>query len=606
MHMGTVNSGSVRAAPLPLLTVGLSHEKDVVTARQRARQLARLLGFDAQDQIRLATATSEIARNAIQYAGCGRIEFAVQVDGSPCFFLVDVSDSGPGIANLEEILDGRYQSRTGLGIGLVGTRRIMDRFSMESTPGEGTRVIFAKVLPLAKLNRGDVARIIDDLARESPKDAEEELRHQNKESLATLELLRRSQLEVHRVQEQIKHLNQELEATNRGVVALYAELDQRAEALRSANEIKTLFLSHMSHEFRTPLNSILGLTKLLLRRADGDLTPDQEKQVGFVRRAAEELFDMVSDLLDLAKVEAGKVDVKYAVVNVEEFFGVLRGLLRPINTAPAVNLVIEDIPPSLLIRTDEGKLAQILRNLVANALKFTEQGEVRVAVESRGEQVIFRVADSGIGIAPQDQARIFEEFTQVDGPVQRKLRGTGLGLPLSRKLAELLGGTLTVQSTVGSGSTFTLTLPPGIAPPAESPVEPGHSAAETILVIDDVDRDRYLVRQMFRETNFRIIEAADGPEGTERARFEQPRLIILDLAMPGISGFDVLKELKADPVTQSIPVVVHTSLVLNASDRERLGGRQALILPKGDIGQERGLELCMQILKGIDVSSSLG
>lgn len=590
-----------------LLTVSLTRETDVVTARQRARQLARLLGFDAQDQIRLATATSEIARNVIQYARSGRVEFGIGPAGPGTLqnaFVVTVSDAGPGIRNLQDILDGNYASKSGLGVGLTGTRRMMDHFTMESAVGEGTRVTFAKELPAAKLTASEIGRITEELARDLPKGPEEELRQQNREALATIEMLRRSETELRRVQDELLHLNQELEATNRGVVALYAELDQRAEALRAANEIKTHFLSHMSHEFRTPLNSILALTTLLTRRTDGDLTPDQDKQVGYIRTAAEELFEMVNDLLDLAKVEAGKLEMKYSEVRIGRVMDALRGLLRPLSTSDRVNLVFDDVDPSLRLTTDEGKLAQILRNLISNALKFTEAGEVRISADCGEGSIFLRVADTGIGIAPVNQTRIFEEFAQIDNPLQRKVRGTGLGLPLSRKLAELLGGTLKVESTLGVGSTFTLTLPYQVAclgatvPAAEILPPP----VESVLIIDDSERDRYLVRQIFRGAPFRIIEAANGSEGTERARFERPALIILDIVMPGMTGFDVLDELKSDPQTSSIPVVIHSSVALNDHDRARLDNRQAAILPKGAVGQEQGLKLFLDIMKGRNVS----
>ncbi len=236
-------------------------------------------------------------------------------------------------------------------------------------------------------------------------------------------------------------LNRELEDTNRGVVALYAELDERADHLRRADEVKTRFLSNMTHEFRTPLNSIQALTRLLLDRVDGELTTEQERQVHFIRKAAESLSELVNDLLDLAKVAAGKVVVRPAEFEVSDLFGALRGMLRPLLLGASVNLVFEEpetLPP---LRTDEAKVSQILRNFISNAPKFTERGEVRVSarLEPGGASVLFSVADTGIGIAPEDQATLFQEFAQIENPLQRKVKGTGLGLPLSKKLAELLG-----------------------------------------------------------------------------------------------------------------------------------------------------------------------
>ena len=267
--------------------------------------------------------------------------------------------------------------------------------------------------------------------------------------------------ELRQRQEELTRLNRELEDTNRGVVALYAELDERADHLRRADEVKTRFLSNMTHEFRTPLNSILALTRLLLDHVDGELSPEQERQVYFIRKSAENLSELVNDLLDLAKVEAGKIVVRPAEFEVRNLFGALRGMLRPLLLNTSVNLVFDEpegIPP---LNTDEGKVSQILRNFISNALKFTEQGEVRVSAKLSpdGRSVVFSVTDTGIGIAPEHQDIIFQEFTQLENAVQRKVRGTGLGLPLSKKLAELLGGSVSVASELGLGSTFSATHP---------------------------------------------------------------------------------------------------------------------------------------------------
>ena len=228
--------------------------------------------------------------------------------------------------------------------------------------------------------------------------------------------------EIRRREEESQQLNQELGDTNRGVVALYAELDGRAEQLRQASELKTRFLSNMSHEFRTPLNSVLALSRLLLDRIDGELTSEQERQVGYIRRSAESLLELVNDMLDLAKVEAGKAEVKPVRFAVTSLFGALRGALKPLLTSASVDLLFEplqDLPP---LYTDEAKVAQILRNLVSNALKFTEQGEVRVTARLSEDttSVIFAVRDTGIGIAPEHHERIFEEFSQVDTKTARR------------------------------------------------------------------------------------------------------------------------------------------------------------------------------------------
>ena len=278
-------------------------------------------------------------------------------------------------------------------------------------------------------------------------------------------------------QEELEDLNDKLAGANLRVMNLYGELSETARRLQHASEMKTRFLSNMSHEFRGPLNSIFALTSLLLSRADGDLSGEQEKQVGYIRKAADSLLDLVNDLLDLGKIEAGKVEVRVGQFSAADLFTSLHGMLPAPLIAPDVQLVFEkpaEIPELL---TDEAKISQILRNLIHNALKFTELGEVRVAVgyDQENDCVTFSVTDTGIGIAAEDQERIFDEFTQLEHPVQSKVKGSGLGLPLCRKLAALLGGSIDLQSAPGRGAKFSLRVPRRYLPPFE---QRGDAAAD--------------------------------------------------------------------------------------------------------------------------------
>jgi signal transduction histidine kinase len=257
-----------------------------------------------------------------------------------------------------------------------------------------------------------------------------------------------------------RELRTELEETNRGVLALYAELDAQAEQLRQATDLKSRFLAYMSHEFRTPINSLRSLTRLLLDRVDGPLTGEQERQVAFIQQNATEFAEMVDDLLDLAKVEAGRVEISPAWFEMVDLFSALRGMFKPVLTNPAVSLVFEEPQDIPKLYTDDRKLSQILRNFISNALKFTPKGEVRVSARLEGDgKVTFSVADSGIGIAAEFHQTLFEDFSQVQSPLQRRLRGTGLGLSLSKKLAHLLGGSVSLQSEPGKGSVFSVTIP---------------------------------------------------------------------------------------------------------------------------------------------------
>lgn len=259
---------------------------------------------------------------------------------------------------------------------------------------------------------------------------------------------------------ELEALRAELEETNRGVVALYGELDAQAERLREATELKSRFLAYMSHEFRTPINAIRSIARLLTDRLDGPLTPEQERQVIFIQDTATEFAAMVDDLLDLARVEAGRVDISPAWFEMVDLFTALRGMFKPILTNPDVLLVFEEPQDIPKLYTDHHKLSQILRNFISNALKFTPHGEVRVrARRTDDDMVTFAVSDTGIGIAPEHHRAVFHDFAQLDSPIQKRLRGTGLGLSLSKRLAQLLGGSVGLESELGKGSTFRVTIP---------------------------------------------------------------------------------------------------------------------------------------------------
>lgn len=680
-----------------LFALEIHYQQDVVQARQRTRDLTCALDFDTQDQVRLATAVSEIARNAFQYAKGGRVEFYLEREQGT--FLIKIQDRGGGIPHLADVLAGSYTSHTGMGLGILGARRLMDFFEIESSE-QGTTVVMSKRLSkrTPTFTDSQLQQIRETVIGRSPQNPYEEIQRQNQELL-------RAMAELRKREEELTHLNRELEDTNRGVIALYAELDEKASSLQQANELKTRFLSNMSHEFRTPINSILSLSRMLLARMDGNLTTEQEKQVTFIQKAASGLSELINDLLDLAKVEAGKTEVRPSYFEVSELFGTLRGMLRPLLvTGASVALIVEEPDAIPKLYTDEGKVAQILRNFVSNAIKFTEQGEVRVTAVQTGYTVAFSVSDTGIGIASADLERIFEDFVQIESPLQKQVKGTGLGLPLSRKLAELLGGSVSVTSVLGTGSTFTASIPivypyatefpTRMQPPSLEPtrlpilvvedhpetlfiyekhlqestyqliatrtlatarlalqqlqptaimldimlegengwtflreikgdettcnipvlvitiidnekqalalgadgflIKPvdrlpllnklntliNKNRTQKILLIDDDPAYRYLVKQLLVSTPLSILEAANGQEGLNMAQREQPNAIVLDLEMPSLTGFDVLKQLKSNSVTQSIPVIIHSSAQLDAEVQRRLAEQSITILSK--------------------------
>jgi signal transduction histidine kinase/CheY-like chemotaxis protein len=531
---------------------------------------------------------------------------------------------------------------------------------------------------------------------------------------------------------QLLRAYRELDESNRGVVALHAELAEKAETLRHSADVRGRVVANVSHEFRTPLHTILGLSKLLLDASDGPLTDEQQKQIRFIRSSAEELSALVNDMLDLSKAESGKAQLRVAPFSVADLFAALRGQLRPLlpllPTAAhgaSVELQFDDPPEDASLETDQGKVAQILRNLISNALKFTEQGQVRVSVRMETGMAYFTVSDTGIGIAPEDFERVFEEFGQVDSPLQAKVKGTGLGLPLSKKYAELLGGSLEVESEAGKGSTFRLAVPcyhpeareikalearpldPEKAPvlvveddrktifiyekylamagfqvvPARNieharnlltqlrpaaivldimldgetswnflaevkrdprtrdipvlvvtitnkehkaralgadefwlkPVDqdrllrklrslskPGSNAK--VLVIDDDDRARYLMRKYLEKEPYTLLECANGPDGIKCAREQRPHVILLDFLLRDMTAFDVLDDLKGDPRTRGIPVVIVTSHMLDASERKRLAAETEVILSKASLSRELAIHRIRDALQKAGVS----
>ena len=601
-----------------LLRVSLGVETDFLLARQRAKQIAALVGFELQDQTRIATAVSEIARNAWEYAHGGAVEFFVDptshseqpfdatprtlslmesasealVRGLPQLRIV-ISDRGPGISHLDQIWAGTYQSQTGMGIGLIGARRLVDH--LEVTTGDsGTQVTLVKVLPRSAPapNSSELSTALARLSLNEKATATSALSSQNQELLTLLSELRARESEL-------RALNVELEETNRGVLVLYAELADKAHAVQQASEMKTRFLSGVTHELRTPLNSIVSLARLMLGHIDGPLNAEQDKQVNFILRSAQNLTEMVNDLLDLAKIEAGKASVTTTNFTVQTLFAGLRGMFRPLATNPEVKLIFETPEDTIDLFTDEGKLSQILRNFISNALKFTERGSVTVSariepgIEGKPSGkplrfICFSVQDTGVGIAPEHHNLVMQEWGQAPASLpggSGRAKGSGLGLPLSRSLAELLGGSIGFTSAAGAGSCFFVTLP-ALAPaenqPSSDATEPeSPSIPQHILIVDDDEVARYLLRrQLGTLTSAPIEEAVGGVEALEAIAAHPPRLVFLDLVMAGMTGFDVAKLLRARPETSELRIVLHTAKTLSPEESRAFEALDLMVIAK--------------------------
>ncbi len=516
----------------------------VFAARQLGRIVAAELSLETQDQVRVATALSELSRSAVVSGQLATIEFGMDETDLVLTVTLDADPPAEGI---------------------TAASRLMDKITID-----GNVVRMAKRRPAGW--RPDTGAIARQLEAMFPASALDELRRQNQDLIATLDDLKEQKDQLVLLNSELEETNRgvmalygqlsdELEQTNRGVVALYAELDEKSDRLRVALESKDRFWANVSHELRTPLNSIIGLTRLLAEPADGALSAEQSYQIELIRNSSTTLLGLVNDLLDVAKAESGQLQLDPANVNLPALLGRLRGLVRPMAAASAVDVIVSDEGAPDVILTDELALTGILRNLLSNGIKYTTEGEVRLSAHVAGSTLEISVADSGIGIPVGLQEQVFEEFYQVPG-IRRG--GTGLGLPYARRLAALIGGDLKLTSEPGVGTTVVLSLPHGPA------------TVGTVLVADDDAGFRAILRGMLAGIADRIIEAEDGSRALAILSEEHVDLLLADMLMPGLDGRALLAQL---PVT--LPAVIITGLNIEPP------ARAAAVLRKDELSPDR-------------------
>lgn len=561
-----------------LLSVPLREDGDIIIVRQRARRIAEGLGFDHQDQARIVTASSEMARCILSLGG-GRFMFGYDEDAVSSGLALAGAASAHRGGDRGAPKTRRHSDRLEEFPGLAGAGRLLDFLDFKFPTGGRLELRGGKSLGRvhgSALADGTLSRLQLELEREESGDPFAELRRQNEELTAALEAL-----EQHH--EEVQELNRELEETNRGVVALYAELDERAESLRRASEVKNRFLSNVTHEFRTPLNSILNLSQMLLSGMDGSLNREQRHQVSLIQRSAANFQELVNEILDAAKFESGRVRLSLVDFSLQDMLKGLKGVMRPL-LKERVELIFE-IPDTLgPVRTDESRLTQVLRNLLSNALKFTAKGHVRLVVSEVGEQVEFRVEDTGVGIAREDHDRIFEEFYQVEGRHQCGIKGTGLGLSLARQLTEVLGGRIDVESAVGRGSSFTVRIPRSLASSVESSAQPAALPAKLsegsavgshfqglrrVLIVDDDEATRYGLSRIFRELGLQVEAVEHAEAAIESVAEASYDLLIVDLMLPGRDGFELVQYVRDSRHCQEAKMVLHSTKTLSREDRQR-------------------------------------
>ncbi|BBI35307.1 response regulator [Cohnella abietis] len=474
---------------------------------------------------------------------------------------------------------------------------------------------------------------VEELLRESQAMTEElqaqseELVCQQEELRETNDKLESQQNDLKKSEQQLQHQQEELELTNHELTVKTISLEQHIERVAQANselerqalqlamtsKYKTEFLANMSHELRTPLNSLLILSEFLAENKEGNLTDKQKEYMQTIHYSGNDLMKMIDEILDLSKVDAGKMDIHPEWVVLDDISAFLDHTYTPMAVSKNLSLFVEqkeDIPE--VIWTDGHRLKQIMRNLLSNAIKFTESGSVTFTIRRPSEEemesdrkksdkgyVALSVTDTGIGIAPENSQLVFEAFRQADGTTSRKYGGTGLGLTISRELAHLLGGWIYLETSLGKGSTFTLVVPEqvidyGTFPLDSEPLYPYDSAPSSpinqmarelvpeddraslvkedkvlLIIEDDVNFAKVLL-EMAHSRGFKAVIALQGDEGLELAKSLKPEAIILDIQLPVTDGWSVLNELKSDPETRHIPVHV-ISVVKQSNEGLRMG-----------------------------------
>jgi PAS domain S-box-containing protein len=356
-----------------------------------------------------------------------------------------------------------------------------------------------------------------------------------------------------------------------GMMGLYHDISELLETRRAAedaNAAKSRFLASMSHELRTPLNAILGYSEMMQEDAEeaghSALIPDLQR----VQAAGRHLLNLINEVLDLSKIEAGKMELYLETVDIGKLMNDVATTVEPLvqRNTNRLEVIHRNQPGTIL--TDATRVRQVLLNLLSNASKFTDKGVVTLESERTGDSMIFRVRDTGVGMTPEQLGRLFEAFTQAEASTSSKYGGTGLGLALSRKFCQLMGGDVTVTSEVDKGSCFTATIPLDASQPEQPAAETTKAAGQfgTVLVIDDDAAARNLLGRILGKEGYRVIEAASGEAGLRLAAEHQPDVITLDVVMPGMDGWAVLSALKADPAISSIPVIMLTIM-----DEKHLG-----------------------------------
>ncbi len=442
-------------------------------------------------------------------------------------------------------------------------------------------------------NKAVVQAVVQDISER--KKAEEKIKEYSRNLEGMVEE-RTSGLEA--AQKAMLNLVEDLNNSKDELEKKALELEEMNIKIQEATRLKSKFLANMSHELRTPLNSIIGFTGIILQGIVGELNDEQNKQLNMVYESAKHLLGLINDILDLSKIEAGKIEIIPAQFDVKELIGTVEKMISPMIEEKGLILEVaisEDIPATIC--NDKNRIKQVLINLLSNATKFTETGQISMAVRSsmlvpgssledfKKEElssIVFSVTDTGIGIKPEHLPNVFDEFKQIEGPLKEKPTGTGLGLAISKKMLEMMGGRIWAESEYGKGSRFQFTIPikeiaEAKRPPVISP-EALDLSKKLVLTIDDEVEAQEIVKTYLKTEGYEVIQAYNAMEAMELAKKYHPFAITLDIIMPGKDGWDILHELKRDPKTKSIPIIC-ISILDNREMGISLGAIEYIVKP---------------------------
>jgi len=570
-----------------IINLGISSEHDMIAVRQRAREISALLGFSVQDQVRIATAVSELARTVIAHAAGGNVEFSLDHLGSGASLSIGIRSSGGAVATSGNGDRAGTGTDKALATALASAERLMDDCTVERDNGRGQVVRLRKAVPAAStISTATLSEVADSVMRSPISSTFNEVTLQNRELLDTLAELRSRQ-------DDLLVLTQELEDTNRGVVALYAEIEEKAERLRQADIYKDEFLATLAHELRNPLAPIRNAVEIMRRTPSHESAAHANAQ-HIISRQVNHLARLVDDLLDVARISKGKITLRRQPTALTAFINLAVETAQPFIDVRRHRLRVQLPEEPLQVLGDPARLAQIVGNLLNNAAKYTASGgEIDLTAERMvPDRLRLVVRDNGIGLSKERIGTVFTLFAQGETAPDRAQDGLGIGLSLVQRLVALHDGEIRVESAgQGQGSTFIIELPllesaalvvaGGLAP--HMPAGDGKSGTKPlkILLVDDNADSVTMTAMLLESFGHTTVTAQDGASALTEARRMVPDLVLLDIGLPGADGYEVARMLRCEPALQATRLIAVTGYGTDADKQKATdaGFDQHLVKP---------------------------